>query len=710
MDWSMVLKMTAAVLLYVLITAVLWHACRHKRPLGLGLKILIGLVFGACSVAANHIGIQFHDRPVLNVRDIGPLSAGLFFSPLSGIIAGVIGGGERFLAGELWGIGRFTEVACSLSTCLAGFLAAALHKWIYKGERPSVPQAFFIGALTEVFHMYAILLTNRNEMTLAYTIVKTISIPMIVFTAAGMALCTIVVKRIAGDKLQPNIFVSWKKVPVGIQVQRWLLVVTSVLFLFNFAVSYRFQNRMAIEDAEAEVTRLGEQFKDIYEHTGSITRVLDSIKSQKTGNFTIVPADLADGRVLNAEEGGEAAIPPHDGQEGLQFVKEHLDQPPFETTAPGGSKAMAQAVSLGGGYAVLTERDLSPVYADLESVIYENTLSDILLFTVLYILISFLVEHLVVRNLKQVNVSLDRITKGSLDEKVDVRTSPEFCGLSDDINQTVTALKGYIHAAEKRMEDELKLAAAIQSASLPKNFTLPTDRVELYALMTPARQVGGDFYDIFFSGPFTLCLVIADVSGKGVPASLFMMRAKTAIKYFARSGQGAAELLENVNSTLCEENDAEMFVTLWLGMMDIRTGLMRCCNAGHEYPVLMRAGGEYELLKDKHSLALAAMEQTKMNEYELQFRPGDRLCVYTDGVAEAVNEKLEQYGTDRLAERLNQLKDSDQQTILEGVLNDIRRFAGTADQFDDITLLGLTYRGDEKAAPARGDVGENSPG
>ena len=708
MDWSMVLKMTAAVLLYVLITAALWYACRKEKPLSLGLKILIGLVFGACSVAANHIGIQFHDRPVLNVRDIGPLSAGLFFSPLSGIIAGIIGGGERFLAGELWGIGRFTEVACSLSTCLAGFLAAFLHKWVYKGTRPSVPQAFFLGALTEVFHMYAILFTNRGDMTMGYTVVKTISIPMIAFTAAGMALCTIVVKRLAGDKLEPNIFVSWRKIPVGLQVQRWLLVVTVALFMFNFAGSYRFQNRMAIETASAELVQLGQRFRAIYDKTGDIRVVLGAIEIQETLNYSITPVDLTDGRIPSAEE--EGAAPAYLGHEGLGFVKENLDQLPFEMPARKGGRTLAQAVSIGGEYATLTERDLSSVYENLESVIYEDTLSDILLFTVLYILISFLVEHLVVRNLKRVNVSLDRITNGSLDEKVDVRTSPEFSGLSDDINETVDALKGYIHAAEKRMEDELKLAAAIQSASLPKNFRLPTDKVELYALMTPARQVGGDFYDLFFSGPNTLCLVIADVSGKGVPASLFMMRAKTAIKYYARSGQGPAELLKNVNSALFEENDAEMFVTLWLGMLDLNTGLMRCCNAGHEYPMLMRAGGGYEILKDRHGMVLAAMEVIRAYEYEIQFRPGDRLCVYTDGVAEAVNEKLEQYGTDRLAERLNQLKDSDQQTILEGVLNDIRRFAGTADQFDDITLLGLTYRGDEKAAPARGDAGENSPG
>ena len=209
--------------------------------------------------------------------------------------------------------------------------------------------------------------------------------------------------------------------------------------------------------------------------------------------------------------------------------------------------------------------------------------------------------------------------------------------------------------------------------------------------MIPAKQVGGDFYDFFYCGPDTLCLVVADVSGKGVPASLFMMRAKTTIKNYAQSGNKPAELLSNVNRTLCEGNDAEMFVTVWLGILDLKTGLLQCSNAGHEYPVLMRAGGDYELLKDKHGGVLAALEQMRMKEYEIQLNPGDKLFIYSDGVPEAINEKEEAYGTARLVERLNYLKDGSQKRILEGTLQDIRNFAGEAEQFDDITMLGITY-------------------
>ena len=192
--WTMILKMSAATLLYVAITAGMWYVCRKKEKFGTGLQVLIGLIYGGCSVLANHIGIDYGDM-ILNVRDIGPLAAGLFFSPVSGIIAGIIGGAERILAGELWNIGRFTELACGMSTFLAGLLAALLNRKIYKGRRPPVTQAFFLGAVMEVFHMYAVLFTNRHDMAMAYMVVQTAAIPMIAFTAAGMAMCSAVVLK-----------------------------------------------------------------------------------------------------------------------------------------------------------------------------------------------------------------------------------------------------------------------------------------------------------------------------------------------------------------------------------------------------------------------------------------------------------------------------------------------------------------------------------
>jgi serine phosphatase RsbU (regulator of sigma subunit) len=355
---------------------------------------------------------------------------------------------------------------------------------------------------------------------------------------------------------------------------------------------------------------------------------------------------------------------------------------------------LCRSSAVGSDYYLVVMTSTYSLNSDLEARMYETTLSDILIFTVLFMLVSMLSERLVVRNLHRINTSLRKITGGHLEETVWVHSSAEFTELSEDINKTVTALRGYISAAEERIRDELKLAAAIQDSALPKNFNLPSKNIDLYALMTPAKQVGGDFYDFFYIDADRLCLVIADVSGKGVPASLFMMRAMTAIKNAALSGNGPAEVLMKVNNLLCEGNDAEMFVTVWIGILDLRTGRIECANAGHEYPVVMRSETGYELLKDRHGLVLAAMPDIPMRSYEIQLNPGDRLFVYTDGVPEAINEKEEAYGTDRLVQRLNRRRDSSQQKTLEDVLQDIRNFAGSAEQFDDITMLGLTYTGD----------------
>jgi serine phosphatase RsbU (regulator of sigma subunit) len=310
---------------------------------------------------------------------------------------------------------------------------------------------------------------------------------------------------------------------------------------------------------------------------------------------------------------------------------------------------------------------------------------------------SLLVQVLVVDKLRLVNNSLDRITHGDLDEKVNVYSSIEFASLSDDINQTVDALKGYIDAAEKKMEQELQMAHVIQNSALPKKFDFDNNSFELYATMDPAREVGGDFYDYFFVGKDKLALVIADVAGKGIPAALFMMRSKTALRGIAEEGKSISDVLSSVNNDLCEGNEASMFVTVWIAVVDLDTGDVRAANAGHEYPALMRSGGRYELVKDKHGMPLGAMEGLKFKEYELHLDPGDSLYVYTDGVPEAINTKDEQYGTDRMLRAINRHSGESMEAILRGAKRSMDRFVGKAEQFDDITMLGFRYNGKQLA-------------
>ena len=253
-----------------------------------------------------------------------------------------------------------------------------------------------------------------------------------------------------------------------------------------------------------------------------------------------------------------------------------------------------------------------------------------------------------------------------------------------------------ITAENERIGAELNVATQIQADMLPNIFPTFSEKKEfdIFASMDPAKEVGGDFYDFFFTDENHLALVIADVSGKGVPAALFMVIAKTLIKNQALTGQSPKDILMTVNNQLCENNKAEMFVTVWLGILDIRTGVMTAANAGHEYPVICKAGGEYELFKDKHGFVLAGMEDSRYREYEVQLDKGDTLFVYTDGVPEATDSRKELYGTERLLDVLNRNLTASCEETVKMVREDIDRFVGEAEQFDDITMLCLRLSGE----------------
>ena len=693
----MILRMSLATVLYVLATALVWRFWQ-KREKTMALKVAIGIFYGLCCVASNHLGVQY-EVMLLNVRDIGPLAAGLFFSPISGIISGLIGGIERFLIGEYLSIGAYTRVACGLSTGLAGFLAAMLYKWVYEGKRPSIIHSFMVGAVMEVFHMYAVLVSNGRDIYGAFFVVQRCSIPMIIFTAVGLALCSMVVFRLSHEYRQKRRFDGPEKTPVFVHFQRGLVVVILLLFTFSTWVGYTIQFQISQADASNELAIREYELKTALEEADGDFEALQDWMHAKyniSDNYSTILIDRVEKKCIwgiSAEEG--PANVEQLGEADEKTFEEHVDQMPFfaKLDIVLGSEIYGTVMSLDERYLASVFCMSGNLRRSSEVQTYETLFSNILIFSSIYLLVSVLVENIVVRNLGRVNRSLKKITAGQLDEVVYVRSSLEFSELSDDINQTVDTLKGYIEEAKRRMEKDLKLAAAIQEAALPKDFTFKRDDFRIFALMDPAKEVGGDFYDFFFTDNDTMVLVIADVSGKSVPAALFMMRAKTAIKNFARSSNGPAELLANVNNTLCEGNDAEMFVTVWLGIIDLKTGKMTCANAGHEYPVLMRAGGEYELVKDKHGMVLAAMEGVPMKEYELDLHPGDRLFVYTDGVPEAINEKEKAYGTERLVNTLNTLTQASEEATLRDVLLDVEAFAGKAEQFDDITMLGFTYLG-----------------
>lgn len=254
------------------------------------------------------------------------------------------------------------------------------------------------------------------------------------------------------------------------------------------------------------------------------------------------------------------------------------------------------------------------------------------------------------------------------------------------------------HETATRMGAELNMATAIQASQLPRLFPAFPNRPEfdVFASMTPAKEVGGDFYDFFLVDDDHICLVMADVSGKGVPAALFMMVSRVLIKSHLQNGESPGEALENVNDQLCEGNEAELFVTVWVAVLQISTGKGIAANAGHEHPALRRAGGQYELVTYRHSPAVATLEGIPFKEHAFELHPGDSLFVYTDGVAEATDANNELFGPERTLEALNRNPDAMPEEVLANVMDGINTFVAGAEQFDDITMLCLKYNGPEK--------------
>ena len=317
-----------------------------------------------------------------------------------------------------------------------------------------------------------------------------------------------------------------------------------------------------------------------------------------------------------------------------------------------------------------------------------------------------LIYGFVLKPLKKVQESI-RLYTETKDSKLvskSLSTIPgknEIKQLSEDVTDLAKEIDQYTEELEsitkekERIETELNLATRIQESSLPNIFPPFPDRseFEIYASMTPAKEVGGDFYDFFFIDDDHLCLVMADISGKGIPAALFMMSSKIMLADNAAMGKSPAEILTDVNKTITANDHEEMFVTVWLGILELSTGKLMASNAGHEYPAIMKSGGAFELYLDKHSFVLGGMEGIKYKEYQLNLSPGDKLFLYTDGVPEATDAHDNLFGTDRMIEALNKAKDGSPEDILESVDSSVKDFVKEAEQFDDLTMMCLSYKG-----------------
>lgn len=304
------------------------------------------------------------------------------------------------------------------------------------------------------------------------------------------------------------------------------------------------------------------------------------------------------------------------------------------------------------------------------------------------------------KNTETVSNNLSNVMKGigsyAIKRNEIGELSEEFDDLMHEIDDYTERIESFTSDREK-IEAELELGAHIQTGILPNKFPAFPDRKEfdLYAVMDPAREVGGDLYDYFLPDEDHFAMTIADVSGKGVPAALFMMATKIVLNNQVSMRISPALALEMANNRICENNYENMFVTVWLATLEISTGKLFTSNAGHEYPAIKQPDGTFELFKDRHGFVVGGMEGVKYKEEVIQLKPGAKVFVYTDGVPEATNSDNEFFGTDRMLKALRDAEDGTPEEIINAVRKAVDDFTGDAEQFDDLTMLCMEYKGPE---------------
>lgn len=769
-------------------------------------QVLIGIMFGALAIMGTEFGIKI-DGAVINARDASPICAGLLFGAPAGIIAGVIGGVERWLA-VFWGAGEYTRLACSISTILAGVFAAVLRKYMFDNKKPKWHYCLATAIITEVVHMLMIFLTNMSDVHTAFSFVRACSLPMVAINGLSVMLAGALLSLLS-EKERKSSRHNLKNISQSFQ--RWLLMCVTAGFLMTTVFTWALQTELAKNDAN-ELIRLNieDVREDILEASNKnlleLTREIASrIDFTDRTNAKLLKTlkkefDVAEINIIN--QNGIITVSTHNdflnydmrgGEQSAEFLvlldgvtKEYVQSYQPTSSDPTISRKYAGVVLSGGGFVqvaydaerfqkdiddvvigvtrnrhigesgaliivgedwnIVSDRhgnegrnlNVTGIYIDrstmpenktfeavvygkqafcsyilsegyyivavmpLEEAMFSRDISvyitvfmEFVVFGMLFIVVYFLIKKLVVDNMVKINKSLAMITGGNLDTVVNVRTNEEFASLSDDINSTVVTLKHYIAEAAARIDRELEFARSIQHSAIPTVFPPYPGHSEfdIYATMDTAKEVGGDFYDFYFVGENRLGFLIADVSGKGIPAAMFMMTAKTIIKGYAESGKPVDEVFTTANEKLCESNDAGMFVTAWMGVLDTVTGKVEFANAGHNPPLVRHAGGGFEYLRSKPCFILAGMDGIKYRKNEFTLAPSDEIYLYTDGVTEATDSENNLYGEERLLALLNSMGDLSGEEICRAVKADIDAFVGDAPQFDDITMLYLKYNG-----------------
>lgn len=361
---------------------------------------------------------------------------------------------------------------------------------------------------------------------------------------------------------------------------------------------------------------------------------------------------------------------------------------------------------------VLTDVSLANVVNGMKSLFWQYTAGLIIIMNLFAYLLTRQMKKTVIQPIDAISQAAqdyvkDRREGNDVDDhfsRLNIKTCDEIENLSSVMSDMERDLAEHeedltrVTAEKERINTELTLANRIQTDMLPNIYPAFPEYSEfdIYAYSKPAREVGGDFYDYFLIDQDHLCMVMADVSDKGIPAALFMMASKIILSNNAMMNIRPSEILKNTNDLICSNNREEMFVTVWLGILEISTGKVTAANAGHEYPAVMHENGRFELIQDKHGFIIGGISGLEYQDYEIMLEPGSKLFLYTDGIPEAADAASELYGTDRMLDALNSEPGADVRKLIENIQDSVSGFAGNTEQSDDITMLCLEYRGKEQ--------------
>ena len=651
-------------------------------------QIVIGIAFGLCAVLGTEYGVQI-DGATANVRDAAPLCAGLLFGGPAGIIAGIIGGVERWFAAA-WGAGYYSRLACSVSTVIAGFYAAFLRAHIFENKRPSWAFSMITGVIMEVAHLTMLIITHITDAEKAIEIVKIVTVPMLLFNGLSvmMAVCSValVSNKLVNKGRKPSRRISG-------QIQSYLLIMVVFAYLVTTLFVYALQTNTAVHLAETLLESAVDNTAAAVSEADPNMSVTDIISHRNVGSTGyLIIADINE-RIITDTYGHDVlSTLDAAGIEGIKSVEARK-----MTSCEIFGTECRYYYDLVDGYYVIAVLPESEVFSSRDSDVYVNSFMEVLVFAALFIQIFVLIRNKVVMKIRLVNSALAKIIDGDMTVEVNERSSAEFDSLSNYINQTVQTLNRYTEEAAKRLDKELQFAKDIQHSSLPSVFPAYPNikEFDIYATMDTAKEVGGDFYDFYMLDGGRFAFLIADVSGKGIPAALFMMKAKTIIKSLTENGMPLADVFTAANDKLLEGNDGRMFVTAWMGILDIATGHIDYVNAGHNPPYILRNDGRVERLRCKAGFVLAGIDGFTYNAQQLDLCPGDRILLYTDGVTEAEDINHNLYGDGRLENFMAECGSLSPMDMLLGIKNDVDMFAGEAEQFDDITMVAIQYFGGE---------------